>query len=362
MEGMKTALFEKHSSLGAKMGPFADYIMPIQYHSVKAEHQRVRTTAGLFDVSHMGEFFVRGEDAAEYINRVTVNNAMKLQTHQAQYSAMLTNEGGVIDDLLIYRFEDYFMVVVNAANRKKDFDWLMKHKPEPVELEDRSDEITLLAVQGRNATEILQKITPAKLGEIKYYWFDEGKVAGADAIISRTGYTGEDGFELYIENRFAEPVWDALFKAGKKFDLEPIGLGARDTLRLEMKFALYGNDIDETTNPIEAGLGWVTKVNKGDFIGRDAILNIKEKGISRKLIGFEINGRVIPRQGYRCQQGDLRIGDVTSGCWSPSLEKGIGMAYLLKEFTPVGTRFEIDVRGRRIAAEVVETPFYKRPY
>jgi len=362
MEGAKTALYEQHVALGAKMVPFAGYIMPIQYHSINAEHQKVRESVGMFDVSHMGEFMVKGNDAADFLNMATVNNVQKLKVHQAQYSAMLREDAGIVDDLLVYRFEDHFMVVVNAANRQKDFEHLSAQIQGDVELIDESDNFTLLAIQGRFAPGIVQSLTDMDLDQVRYYWFEEGLISGHPAIISRTGYTGEDGFELYISNENAIPVWNAILEAGKAHDIEPVGLGARDTLRLEMKFALYGNDIDETTNPIEAGLGWITKSAKGDFLGRDRILEIKEKGITRKLIGFEIDGKAIPRHGYDCHQGDDVIGHVTSGCWSPSLDRGIGMAYLAKEFTPVGTRFEIDIRGKRVGAEVEDTPFYKRPY
>ncbi len=362
MADLKTALYEKHVALGAKMAPFGGYIMPIQYHSIQAEHLRVRETVGVFDVSHMGEFIVRGEGALDFVDRMTVNSVAKLQIDQAQYSAMLLENGGIVDDLLVYRFEDHFMIVVNASNRRKDFAWLENHQPENVELFDASEEYSLLAIQGRNAVELVQSLTAENLEEIKYYWFKEGVVADCPAIISRTGYTGEDGLELYVENKYATKLWDRVMEAGKSFSIEPIGLGARDTLRLEMKFALYGNDIDETTNPIEAGLGWITKSAKGEFIGRNAILDVKKHGITRKLIGFEAEGKAIPRHGYDCFQGGDKIGHVTSGCWSPCLEKGIGIAYLATEFTQVGTRFEVDIRGKRIPAVVVDTPFYKRSY
>ncbi len=362
MEGAKTALYEKHVALGAKMVPFAGYNMPIQYKSITAEHQKVRDSVGVFDVSHMGEFIVRGEKAEEFVNNMTVNNVKKLNVSQAQYSAMLKEHGGIIDDLIVYRFKEHFMIVVNAANMEKDFNWMKDNAPSDIELTDESDNITLMAVQGRNAKAVIQKLTDVNLDEIKFYWFAEGDVGGVPAIISRTGYTGEDGFELYVKNEYAESLWDSLFVAGEEFGIEPVGLGARDTLRLEMKFALYGNDIDETTNPIESGLGWITKSAKGPFMGREAVLQVKEHGITRKLIGFEIDGKAIPRQGYDCFQGNEKIGHVTSGCWSPSLQKGIGMGYLAKEFTPVGTRFEIEIRNKRVEAVVVETPFYKRPY
>lgn len=362
MSDKKTALYDKHVEAGAKMVPFAGYIMPIQYHSIQAEHRRVRETVGMFDVSHMGEFFIRGEGALQFVNSITINNAAKLKVNQAQYSAMLKEHGGIIDDLLVYRFPNHFMIVVNAANRQKDYEWMKDHLTEGVELSDESDDYSLLAVQGRDAQKTIQKLTETPLDEIKYYWFSEGEVGGAPAIISRTGYTGEDGLELYVKNEYAPGLWDEIMKAGEEFSIEPIGLGARDTLRLEMKFALYGNDIDETTNPLEAGLGWITKSMKGDFIGRQAILDVKKEGIARKLIGFEIDGKAIPRHGYACFTGTEEIGYVTSGCWSPSLDKGIGIAYLAKEFSQIGTRFEVDIRGKRKAAKVVETPFYKRPY
>ena len=362
MEGMKTALHDRHVAAGAKLVPFAGFIMPIQYHSITAEHQKVRESVGMFDVSHMGEIWVKGEGALDFVNTITVNNAAKLQVNQAQYSAMLYDNGGFVDDLIVYRYPDKFMLVVNAANRAKDLAWIQEHAPSNVTIEDASDRISLLAVQGRHAPAIVQKLTDIDVNDIKFYWFREDKVAGVPAIISGTGYTGEAGFELYLDNEHAPKVWDAVMEVGREFDIEPIGLGARDTLRLEMKFALYGNDIDETTNPIEAGLGWITKVNKGDFIGRDAVSQVKEQGITRKLVGFEVEEKAIPRHGYECYQGGSKIGYVTSGAWSPSLDEGIGLAYLDKEFTQVGTKFELDVRGKRKPVRVVETPFYKRPY
>ncbi len=362
MEGTKTALHEKHIAAGGKMVEFAGYIMPIQYHSITAEHKKVRESVGVFDVSHMGEIWVRGEGALDFINKITVNNPTKLQVNQAQYSAMLFEDGGFIDDLIVYRFENKYMLVVNASNHAKDLAWIEQHAPANVTIDDASHRMSLLAVQGRNAPAVIQKLTDTNLEEIKFYWFREGEIAGHPAIISATGYTGEAGFELYVDNESAPEIWDAVMEAGQEFDIEPIGLGARDTLRLEMKFSLYGNDIDENHHPLEAGLGWITKVNKGEFIGRDAVLAAKEKGLTRKLIGFEVEGKAIPRHGYECFQGDTKIGDVTSGVWSPSLDTGIGMAYLNKEFTAVGTKFELDIRGKRKPARVVETPFYKRPY
>jgi len=362
MEGAKTALYEKHIEAGAKMVPFAGYMMPIQYESIKAEHEHVRNSVGVFDVSHMGEVWIKGDGAVDFVNSITVNNVSKLAENQAQYSAMLFDDGGIVDDLIVYRYPDKIMMVINASNHDKDVEWIKKHAGNKVEIEDASDKMSLMAVQGRHAETILQKLTDVKLDEIKFYWFRQGKIADVEAIISRTGYTGEAGFELYVSNEDIVKLWEAVFEAGKEYDIRPIGLGARDTLRLEMKYALYGNDIDETTNPIEAGLGWITKANKGEFVGREAILEAKSKGLTRKLIGFELEGKAIPRHDYLCFQGDEEIGKVTSGCWSPSLEKGIGTAYLKKEYTAVGTHFELEIRGKRISAKVVETPFYKRPY
>lgn len=362
MDGAKTALYDKHVAAGAKMVPFAGYQMPIQYRSITEEHKRVRTTVGIFDVSHMGEVWVKGDRAADFVSKITVNNAAKLQVNQAQYSAMLYENGGIIDDLLVYRFPDRFLLVVNASNREKDIDWIRKHAPGDVVIDDASDRISLMAIQGRNAHQVVQKLTKTKLDEILFYWFREGEIDGHRAIISRTGYTGEEGFELYVDNEDAPAIWDAVMEAGKEFDIEPIGLGARDTLRMEMKYCLYGNDIDETTNPIEAGLGWITKVNKGEFIGRDTILDVKAKGIERKLVGFVVEGKAIPRHGYECFAGGEKIGAVTSGCWSPSIDQGIGIAYLAKEYTPLDTKFELDIRGKMVSAKVVETPFYKRDY
>jgi len=362
MDGAKTALYEKHVEAGAKIVPFAGHLMPIQYRSIVEEHKRVRSTVGIFDVSHMGEIWIKGDRAAEFVSKITVNNAAKLQVNQAQYSAMLYENGGIIDDLIVYRYPDRFLLVVNAANRQKDFDWIKRRASGDIIIDDASDRISLLAVQGRNAKQVVQKLTRTKLDEFQFYWFREGEIAGHRTIISRTGYTGEEGFELYVDNETAPAVWDAVLDAGQEFEIEPVGLGARDTLRMEMKYALYGNDIDENTNPIEAGLGWITKVNKGDFIGRDAILEIKAKGIERKLIGFVVEGKAIPRHEYECFSAGEKIGVVTSGCWSPTLDQGIGIAYLAKEYAPLDSRFELDIRGKKITAKVVETPFYKRDY
>ncbi|MDZ7373846.1 MAG: glycine cleavage system aminomethyltransferase GcvT, partial [candidate division KSB1 bacterium] len=315
MQTKQTALYEIHRQLGAKMVEFAGYWMPIYYRGILEEHRRVRTTVGVFDVSHMGEFFFSGPEAASFLQWVTINDVHKLSVYQAQYSAMCYEHGGLVDDLILYRFPDRYLMVVNAANIQKDWDWLEAHRRPGVTMENRSDELSLLAVQGRYAEATLQKLTDVDLHHIKYYWFVEAKVAGVQAIVSRTGYTGEDGFEVCVSNEDAPRVWEAIFDAGREFEIEPIGLGARDTLRLEMKYCLYGNDIDQNTNPIEAGLGWITKMNKGDFIGRAALEQVLQNGPSRKLVGLEVEGKAFPRHGYPIldESGAEQVGFVTSG-------------------------------------------------
>ena len=360
MSVKKTALYETHEKLGAKLVEFAGYYMPIQYAGIKQEHKRVRSTVGLFDVSHMGEFFIKGDNALDFLQKITINDVSKLEINQIQYSAMCYEDGGIVDDLLVYRLDDEYMVVVNAANLEKDWAWMQQNSVPHVELTNRSDEFTLLALQGPNAEAVLAKLTDISLQYIPFYWLRSGQVAGVDMIISRTGYTGEPGFELYFLKESSEHVWNALMDAGKEFDIEPIGLGARDTLRLEMKYCLYGNDIDKTTNPIEAGLGWITKVDKGDFIGRAAIQKNKEDGPVRKLVGFVVDGKAFPRHGYSMWQGDREIGVVTSGTFSPMVEKGIGLGYVAIDAAQIGTDIEIDVRGRKIPAHIVKTPFYKK--
>ncbi|MBU0691272.1 glycine cleavage system aminomethyltransferase GcvT [bacterium] len=362
----KTALTSKHEALGAKMVDFAGYRMPIQYHSIRAEHMRVRTTVGVFDVSHMGEFFVTGEGREEFIDRMTVNDVKSMHAGQAQYSCMCMPDGGIVDDLLIYKFEDKFMIVVNAANTKKDWDWLFSHKPSTVEMKDRTDDYSLLAIQGREASAVINQIADSDVTSLRYYTFVDGKACDHPAIISRTGYTGEDGFELYLENEFAPDVWDAVMKAGKRYEIEPIGLGARDSLRLEMKMALYGNDIDGTTNPLEAGLGWITKLNKeSDFVGKEQLLKIKEEGVTRRLAAIQLEDSGFPRPGYPIlseTKGGEVIGKVTSGTVSPMLNKGIALGYVPVDLAKVGTKLAIDCRGKINAAEVIKPPFYIRPY
>lgn len=358
----KTALHDVHAGLGAKMVEFGGFMMPVQYRGIIDEHNSVRQSVGVFDVSHMGEFEFRGPAALEFLQRMTINDVAKLAPGQAQYSAMCYPDGGIVDDLIIYRLADRYMAIVNAANLQKDWQWLQQAATPEVGMHDVSEQTSLLAVQGRNAQATLQKLTKTNLSEIKYYWFALGEIAGVPAVIARTGYTGEDGFEIAFDERHSIKIWDAIFEAGRPFKIDPIGLGARDTLRLEMKYCLYGNDIDQTTNPIEAGLGWITKLDKGDFLGKQAIAAVKAQGPRRKLIGFELPGKNIARHGYALLKDGNAIGSVTSGTFSPSLQKSIGMGYVASDFSAIGSVIMVDIRGRQMEASVVKTPFYQRPY
>jgi aminomethyltransferase len=333
----KTALYEIHKKLNAKMVPFAGYEMPIQYHSIRAEHRRVRETVGVFDVSHMGEIEIWGDNAIDMVQKVTINDAAALAVGQVQYSAMCYPEGGIVDDLLVYRYPDHFLLVVNAANKDKDLQWLQENKIPGCELKDISDGVTQIAVQGKMAEATLQKLTDIPLQEIQYYWFVEGNLSDVNMLISRTGYTGEPGFELYFENQFAEKIWEKVFAAGEEFEIEPIGLGARDSLRMEKKMCLYGNDIDQTTNPLEAGLGWITKLDKSDFIGKNVLIKVKEGGIKRRLVAFVLQDSGFPRKDFEIYKDGRKIGTVTSGTVSPILEKGIGLGYVNKDLSKTGT-------------------------
>jgi aminomethyltransferase len=357
MELKKTALNGIHKELAAKMVAFAGYEMPIQYKGIREEHRRVRETVGVFDVSHMGEIELSGSGALETVQKITINDAAKLQPGQAQYSAMCYADGGIVDDLLVYMFKDKYMLVVNAANKEKDLQWILENKVGQAKIDDVSDGITQLAIQGKNAEETLQKLTDTDLSSIKYYWFAEGILAGYPMIISRSGYTGEPGFEIYFENKFAVEVWEKIFAAGREFNIEPIGLAARDSLRLEKKMYLYGNDIDHTTNPLEAGLGWITKTDKGDFIGRSAILKVREGGPKRKLVAFTLAESGFPRKGYKIFFNGNETGIITSGTVSPILEKGIGLGYVAAENSAVGTKIEIEIRDKFVTAEIVKAPF-----
>jgi aminomethyltransferase len=358
----RTPFFRLHQQLGAKIVEFGGFEMPIRYRSIIEEHRAVRATVGVFDVSHMGEFEVRGTGAAEFVQQATVNDVTKLTPGAAQYSAMCYDHGGIVDDLLVYHLGDYYMLVVNASNTEKDFAWLKEHTSRNVDLHDVTDEIALLAVQGPRSMEALQRLTSVDLSTIPYYHSVRGQLAEVDMIISRTGYTGELGFELYFRAvpSDCERVWHAIFDAGRSFNIQPVGLGARDTLRLEMGYCLYGNDIDETTNPLEAGLGWITKLEKGEFIGRAALLKAKAEGVRRKLVGFTVEEKAFPRHGYEISSNGSKIGYVTSGTFSPSVEKGIGLAYVESPYTAPGTTFDVSVRSKPVRGTVVKTPFLKR--
>ncbi len=357
MELKKTALYQTHVNHGGKMVEFAGFTLPIQYKGIRDEHRKVRESVGVFDVSHMGEIEITGDNALEMVQRLTVSDVSAFEVGQAHYTAMCYEDGGIVDDLLIYRYQDKFLLVVNAANKNKDLEWIIKNKLDGCEVKDTSDQITQIAVQGKKAEETLQQLTEVDLSEIKFYWFKEGLLAGMPMLISRTGYTGEPGFELYFENQYAQPVWDAVFEAGAKFEIEPIGLAARDSLRMEKKMCLYGNDIDQTTNPLEAGLGWITKLDKGDFIGRDVLRKVKEEGLNRRLVAFTLNAPGFPRKGYKIFKDGSEIGNVTSGTVSPILEKGIGLGYVAKGFTKIGTEIEIEIRNKMIKAEIIKPPF-----
>lgn len=358
----KTKFYPIHEKLGAKIVEFAGYLMPIQYSSIIQEHKTVRNTVGVFDVSHMGQVFVSGENALDFVQYITVNDASKLFPGRVQYSAMLYNEGGIVDDLLVYKISDTkFMLVINASNIEKDFNWMKENNKYGVALENKSDDYSLLAIQGPDAQKVLSKICDKKV-DLEYYHFFEAKVAGVDMIVSRTGYTGELGYEIYFEGdeAVAEKVWNAVFEAGKEFDIQPIGLAARDSLRLEMGFCLYGNDIDKTTNPLEAGLSWITKLNKGNFIGKDVLLNVKKDGLKRKLVGLVSDSKSFPRHGYSIKSNGNIVGTITSGTVSPVLEKPIAMGYVDSEYANEGSTVNFLIRDKEIPAVVVKFPFIKK--
>jgi aminomethyltransferase len=352
----RTPLHACHVEAGARLVEFAGWEMPVQYAGVIDEHRAVRTAAGLFDVSHMGEVRVRGAGAESFLQRLTPNDVSKLSPGRAHYSGLLTDQGTYIDDLLIYRLAaDDFLVVVNASNAPRDFEWIASRANGEAEVTNESDRWALLALQGPKAKEILEPLSPGA-SEIRYYGFRQGEVDGRPALISRTGYTGEDGFELYVAPEHAPALWRRLVEAGAS----PAGLGARDTLRLEAAMALYGHEIDETTTPWEAGLAWIVKLDKGDFLGCDALVAQKAAGAPRKLVGFEVEGRGIARQGHAVVSEGGTVGTVTSGTWSPTFEKALGLAYVPPDLAAPGTPLTLDVRGRQLAARVVETPFYRR--
>lgn len=357
-----TALTHVHEKLGAKMVPFAGYNMPVQYEGVNAEHETVRNGVGVFDVSHMGEFLLTGENALALIQKVTSNDASVLEIGRAQYSCLPNNDGGIVDDLIVYRIkENQYLLVVNASNIEKDWNWISSHNDLGVEMRNLSDDYSLLAIQGPKAVEAMQSLTTVDLSAIKYYHFEVGPFAGIEhVIISATGYTGSGGFEIYCKNTEVEQLWNKVFEAGAAFGIKPIGLAARDTLRLEMGFCLYGNDINDTTSPLEAGLGWITKFTK-EFTNSENLKKQKEAGVSRKLVGFEMVERGIPRHDYEIVDADgNNIGIVTSGTQAPSLGKAIGMGYVKTEFSAVDSEIFILIRDKKVKAKVVKMPFYKK--
>ena len=382
----KTPLNGIHRELGGKMVDFGGWDMPVQYTAgVIEEHLRTRTASALFDVSHMGEIWVEGTDAIAFVNRLTTNDVTKLVDGQAHYSALTNEKGGVVDDLLVYRFDqDKLLLVVNAGTTEKDWDWITSHLPggnasvneravadsdvgtllhSRVSVRNASSDYCQIAVQGPDAIGILRQLTDTNLDEIKYYWFTTGHVDGVEAIISRTGYTGEDGFEVYADAKFAVQLWNKLLAAGRYGDADgilPAGLAARNTLRLESAMSLYGHELGDDITPLEAGLGWITKLQKGEFIGREALVTLKEKGLTRKLVGFEMTDRGIARDGFDIYINDEKVGYVTSGSPAPFLKKNIGLAFLPVEFANIGQEIKIDVRGKHLAAEVIPTPFYRR--
>ncbi len=358
----KTPFTEIHRSLGAKLVEFAGFEMPVQYSGIIDEHLAVRNRVGVFDVTHMGEFIVRGKDAASFLQGMTVNDVTKLYEGRVQYSAMCYDNAGIVDDLLVYHCGDHYMLVVNASNTKKDFDWLKSHLEGDVTLTDRSDDFSLLAVQGPRSLDTLNNLTDVDLSEMEYDHFKRGRLAGEEMLISRTGYTGELGFELYFrwDEKAAKNVWDAVFAAGKGFGITPIGLGARDTLRLEMGYCLYGNDIDQTTHPLEAGLGWITKLNKGDFVGKNVMMKAKAEGLRRTLVGFTLSEKAVARHGHPLTAGGSEVGHVTSGTFSPSLECAIGLGYVSVGNEKIGNTIHVGIRGKEVPATIVKIPFVNK--
>ena len=355
----KTKLYNVHNKLNAKIVEFAGFLMPIQYSSIIAEHKAVRNTAGVFDVSHMGEVFIEGEKSLDFIQHITINDASKLFPGRVQYSAMCYPDGGIVDDLLVYKLDDNkFMLVINASNIDKDIAWMKDNNSFNVNINNLSDEYSLIAVQGPNSKEVMQKVCSLDL-DLDYYHFTNMQAAGVDMIISRTGYTGELGYELYFkgDETIAEKVWDEIFDAGKEYNIVPAGLAARDSLRLEMGFCLYGNDIDKTTNPLEAGLGWITKLKKDKFIGKEVLLKIKSEGLKRKLSPLVSEEKAFPRHGYDITLNGKKIGEVTSGTVSPMLDKPIALGYVDSEYASEGSEVNFLIRGKEIPAKIVKLPF-----
>jgi aminomethyltransferase len=359
----KTKFYDIHKELGAKIVEFAGFEMPVQYSSIIEEHKAVRNSVGVFDVSHMGEVRVKGDSALDFVQKITVNNAAKLVDGQVQYSAMCYLDGGIVDDLLVYKInEKEFMLVINASNIDKDFAWMKENNTMGAELNNESDEYSLLAVQGPNSRKIVEKVFATNLEDVEYYHFTYGKFEDVDFILSRTGYTGELGYELYFkgDEAVARKLWDTLFEAGKEFNILPVGLGARDTLRLEMGYCLYGNDIDETTNPLEAGLGWITKLKKGDFNASDVLKKVKSEGLKRKLVPMVFEERAFPRHGYEIVKDGETIGHVTSGTVSPILNKPIALGYVTIENAVKGNTVSVKIRNKEFSATITKLPFVEK--
>ncbi len=356
----KTPFYDFHVKNGGKIVEFAGFYMPVQFEGIVEEHNTVRNNAGLFDVSHMGEVEIRGPDRIQFANFITTNNVSKLALNQVQYSCMLYPDAGIVDDLLVYNLKDRILLVINASNIDKDYEWIVENQRFEVEIKNRSDEIGQLAIQGPNAEQVVKKFVDLDLSNLKYYWAEETGIMGHPITLSRTGYTGEDGFEIYLDRSDADSIWETVFNAGTDLGMKPIGLGARDTLRLEMRFCLYGNDIDKTTNPFEAGLGWIVKLEKEDFIGRDSLIKIKEAGPKRKLVGFVAVSNGIPRPHQDIQVNGNAIGLVTSGTFSPSVKKGIGLGYVENGHDVIGKVLQVTGKTA-FDVEIIKGAFYKNP-
>ena len=358
----RTKFYHIHKNLGAKIVEFAGFEMPIQYSSIIAEHNAVRNSVGVFDVSHMGEVFVKGEKALDFVQHITVNDASKLFPGRVQYSAMCYEDGGIVDDLLVYRIsENEFMLVINASNIEKDFEWMKNNNKFGVELLNLSDDYSLLAIQGPNSLKTLQKLTSESIN-LEYYHFKKMNFVGIDVIFSRTGYTGEIGYEIYFlgDEEVAKEMWNKIFEAGKEFNIVPVGLAARDSLRLEMGYCLYGNDIDKKTNPLEAGLGWITKLSKQEFVGQKSLLKIKEQGVTRKLVAMTSDEKIFPRHSYDIMFNHAKIGVITSGTFSPVLDRPIALGYVEKQYSEIGSEVSFLIRGKEVPAKVVKLPFVRR--
>jgi aminomethyltransferase len=358
----KTKFYNCHLEKNAKMVEFAGYEMPIQYTSIIAEHKAVRESVGVFDVSHMGEIFIKGENALNFIQHITVNNAANLQSGKVQYSAMCYENGGIVDDLLVYKIDDLeYMLVVNGANKEKDYEWIIKNNSFNAEIFDESDDYSLLAVQGPNSRKVIEKVFKTEI-DIEYYTFIKAELFDTEIIVSRTGYTGELGYELYFkgDDNLAEKIWNLIFEMGEEYNISPTGLGCRDSLRLEMGYCLYGNDINESTTTLEAGLGWITKLKKGDFIGRDILVNQKENGIKKKLMPIIFNDRAFPRTGYEIQKNGISVGKITSGTVSPMLEKPIALGYVNIDLAIEGTDVDVIIRNKPFSANITKLPFVNK--